>query len=231
MCGCEKKGLRREAGGQKEEVRLRESVDHAGVTTAFRPDGRPVNSTDRVAVDAARTVSGVLLVWLRHPASLWRGWNWKSAVLSTVLRGGIFFAANVSAGRDAATAALLTDAVLRLTTAGFYGAATQAFRRVEPAWRAAAATAVLMPALAHGVELTVHALRHTANLKTSILASIAFTVLSTQFHLFVMRRGALIVGHGSRSLGADLMRLPWLTALFVAQPLAALVRLGRHPRG
>ena len=79
------------------------------------------------------TVSGVFVWILRHPGeALFRRWNYKSAVLSSLLRGGLFFAVNLRAGPEAATAAMLTEWSFRACTSGFYGALTQAFRRAEP---------------------------------------------------------------------------------------------------
>ena len=135
--------------------------------------------------------------------------------MSSAVRGGLFFAVNAHAGLDAATAALLTEFALRATTAGFYGATTQAFRQAEPAWAATAAVSFILPIVTHSVELLVHWLRGTPALAASISASAAFSVLSTQFNLYAMRRGSLIVGHGSHSLLEDLRRAPRLVAGFV----------------
>jgi hypothetical protein len=143
-------------------------------------------------------------------------WNYKSAVLSALFRAPIFFAANVAAGLDAATAAFVTEFAFRFATAGFYGAVTQAFRRVEPPMLAALGAVVLLPAIAHSLEFLVHWLRGTSELAISIVASIAFTVLSTSFNLFAMRRGALIAGEGAASLLSDLRRMPRLLISFLA---------------
>jgi hypothetical protein len=181
--------------------------------------------------DAARvrptTVVAVFRLWIRHPGTLLSEWNWKSAMLSALVRGGIFFVVNLSAGTQAALAALTTEIAIRAVTAGFYGSATQAFRAVEPPWRAAVATSILFPVVAHGTELVVHSLRHTARLWPSVAASLAFTIISTQFHLFAMRRGTLIVGDGSRTLRDDLARVPVLVAQFIALPLVMLIRCVR----
>jgi hypothetical protein len=80
---------------------------------------------------------------------------------------------------------------------------------------------VLVPAIAHSVEFTVHFLAGTPVLKASIAASVAFSVLSTLFNLFAMRRGVLVVGTRSGSLAQDLRRLPAISAQFLmAGPLA-----------
>src|SRR5687768_14954859 len=137
-------------------------------------------------------------------------WNYKTAVLSALVRAGIFFATNAKAGVDAATAAMLTEFCFRFATSGFYGALTQRFRRVEPAWAGTAGAMLLLPALAHSLEFVVHSWRGTPELAASMAASIAFTMLSTAFNLFAMRRGALVVGAGTRTLIDDVRAMPRL---------------------
>jgi hypothetical protein len=162
----------------------------------------------------------------RHPIeSLLKKWNWKSAVLSSALRATIFFCANLSAGLPAALAALYTELAFRGITSGFYGAITEAFCDVEPAWAAGATVMVLLPILNHSIEFLVHWLRGTHNLATSILASVCFTALSTLFNLYAMRRGALTVGAGSHSLSRDMLRLPRLLLDFVLLVPRGLSRL------
>jgi hypothetical protein len=64
---------------------------------------------------------------VRHPVKyLLHRWNWKSAVLSSLLRASLFFATNLAAGLPAAIAAMKTELVFRGVTSGFYGALTEA---------------------------------------------------------------------------------------------------------
>jgi len=155
-----------------------------------------------------------------------RQWNWKSALFSSTIRAGIFFAANLTAGWRAAAGAMLAEFGYRALTAGFYGAITQGFRQAEPEWAAAITVMLLMPALSHSIELAVHLLRGTPNLLTSLTASVIFTMVSTQFNLYAMRRGAMIVGTGALSTADELRRMPGLIGGFVALwPLAAYRRL------
>lgn len=163
-----------------------------------------------------RTVTEVLHWVITSPgdALAWR-WNYKSAILSSILRGGVFFTVNLTAGTGAATAAMTTEFVLRFTTAGFYGALTQAFRRVEPPVAGTAAVVILLPAIAHSLELAVHAWRGTPALAASIGASIAFSAVSTAFNLAAMRRGVFVVGDGQRPLWRDLCAVPFVFAAIV----------------
>jgi len=163
-----------------------------------------------------RSIGGIVWRLARHPYQhVVRRWNWKSAVLSAIVRSVLFFAANLSAGAEAARAAFLTELVFRCCTAGFYGAVTQAFRDAQPPLAGTLAAMLILPASAHLLEFVVHWLRGTVRLADSIALSIAFTALSTVFNLFVMRRGALVVGADSQSLWCDLRRMPLLTAAFV----------------
>jgi hypothetical protein len=181
-----------------------------------------------IKAGGAPTVAAALLSVVRQPIRhLIHDWNWKSALMSTMLRAPIFFFVNLAAGRRAAFGALLTELVLRTLTSGLYGSLTEALRDAEPAWLAALTAAVLMPAANHSLELLVHWLRGTPRLAASILASIGFTVFTTLFNLYAMRRGALIVGENQQSLGQDLRRMPRLVGGFLVSGPLAILRLCR----
>ena len=167
--------------------------------------------------DETPTSVGAVLRWIVfHPwRALGRRWNYKAAILSSILRAAIFFATNLTAGREAALMAMTTEFCFRFATSGFYGAMTQAFRRVEPARAGTVAALVVLPLIAHSLEFVVHWWRGTAALGVSIAASMAFTAISTAFNLFAMRHGALIVGCERRSLLSDLLAMPRLLVLFV----------------
>jgi hypothetical protein len=179
----------------------------------------------------APSVADVLRQLTRHPIDgLVRRWNWKSALLSAVSRAVIFFAANLSAGWRAASAAFATELLFRACTSGFYGAMTAAFVPVRPVWAAAAATMILLPVVSHSLELAVHVARGTPELARSIAASVTFTVVSTGFSLFAMRRGALVVGPGCGSLTEDLRRTPRLIGAFAGAIIRAAGTLCRDRR-
>lgn len=162
------------------------------------------------------TVAGVLCGLVRDPwTALGLGWNYKSAVLSSLCRGALFYAANRSAGPTAALGALQAEVVFRFASAGFYGALTQAFRSVEPRRAAMAGALLVVPATGHVMELAVHAWRGTPELGRSIAFSIVFTAVSTAFHLFAMQRGVLVVGTGGGSLLQDLRTMPRLIGAFL----------------
>jgi hypothetical protein len=166
----------------------------------------------------APRVAEVLADIARHPIDrVLRRWNWKAATLSAVSRALLFFVVNLPAGRRAAVAALLTELVFRASTSGFYAALTQAIGRAEPAWMATLTAMLILPVAQHGGELAVHWLRGTPRLGASIAASMAFTALSTAFHVFAMRRNVLVVGPSQRTFGEDLRLLPRTLVAFVCR--------------
>lgn len=178
----------------------------------------------RDAIPGGISVGALLRLLIRHPwQCLGARWNYKSAITSSLVRGLLFCVMNAAAGPTAALAALSTEFWLRFCTAGYYGALTQAFRRVEPERAAMIGALIVLPAIGHGLELLVHWWRGTPNLFASLGASLLLTVFSTAFNLYAMRQGAFITGAGSASLGHDLRRVPALLIAF----FAALVRVLR----
>ncbi len=168
----------------------------------------------------------VLLSFVRHPVqTLVRRWNWKSALTSSIVRAALFFGVNLTAGAAAAWAAFWTELVFRACTSGFYGAVTQGFSSVRPAWRGTLGAFVLLPVFNHSLEFLAHWARGTEELAWSIFASVCFTGVSSAFHCFVMRRGLLIVGEGSQGLLADLAQMPRAVWLFVTAPFEIAGRL------
>jgi hypothetical protein len=156
-------------------------------------------------------------------------WNWKAALLSSLFRSFVFFTANLSAGWQAAFAAGTTELVYRALSSGFYGALTQRFSRIEPAWRAAVTAFVLLPLVQHSLELLVHLLRGTANLTVSVGASVVFTGLSTLINLCLMRNGVLVVGEGGKTLREDLASLPRIGRASIRSVVAAWRRPAANP--
>lgn len=189
--------------------------------TTGGPDMPPV-------LASAPTVGAVLDRLLQHPVEhLIHRWNWKSAVLSSLLRAAIFFFTNLAAGWHAAVGALLAELALRAVTSGFYGAITEAFSEARPEWAAMAAAMLVLPALNHSLEFLVHWLRGTPKLGLSISASVIFTALSTAFNLYAMRHGVLTVGGQSKTFREDMRRIPPLLREFLlAGPRALLQLLG-----
>lgn len=163
------------------------------------------------------TLSAALRGLISRPNELLiRRWNWKAAFFSSLVRAVIFFCANLKSGLRAASAAMLAEYVYRALTSGFYGAITQTFGEVEPEWQACLGAMVLLPVCSHSLEFVFHWLRGTPHLKASIISSFVFTVFSTLFNVYAMRRGSIVVGRGQGGLLDDLKAFPRLCAGFLS---------------
>jgi hypothetical protein len=140
----------------KGEEYFRNSVLHVKVIDWHVPTPRshfqPSDAAPSLVVSHEEprvSVKDVFVRLARQPAKyLFPRWNWKSALLSSILRASLFFATNLSAGFPAAMAALKTELVFRAVTSGFYGALTEAFREAEPPWSAALAIVLLQTTMA-----------------------------------------------------------------------------------
>jgi hypothetical protein len=153
---------------------------------------------------------------LLRPQQLLLLWNWKSASLSMILRGPIFFAAAVRQGWRAAIAALLTESIFCVLSAGFYGAVVQILKDAEPAWLTGIFLTVVMPVTFQVLEYLLHWFRGTPHLRIAEIVSVVVSALSALFNWYAMRRGTLLVGRGAGRFGGDLRRLPRLLFGFVA---------------
>ena len=169
-----------------------------------------------------QTIAAVFTGLTRSPGELLiRRWNWKSALYSSLCRSALFFAFNLGAGLGPALGAMQAEFFYRAATAGFYGALTQSFRRVEPRWQGALAATLLVSGVSHSIELAIHWLRGTPNLWASILASLCFTTVSTLFNLHAMRSGVLVSGREGHDLITDLRLLPGVLASMFQGPRSA----------
>lgn len=162
-------------------------------------------------------------VW-RDPSRLVRHWNYKGAIMSGSLRAPIFLITYL-VGRESiklALGAALTQFIFRFAFAGVGGALIQAFRRVEPAWKALLAILLIVPVISHIFEFFVqlgfaHYTQTGDHTDEAILRSVCISIISALFSLFIMRRDVLIVGEAeSKSIWNDLARLPVLIFEFIA---------------
>jgi len=142
-------------------------------------------------------------------------WNWKSALLSVVLRGPTYFLVSIRHGWREALAAVGAEVLYCAATSGFYGALTQALCDAEPEWLTALLITFLMPVLMQWIEFLVHFYRGTHNLAAVISWSILISAISSLFNWYAMRRGTLLMGEKSKSFGRDLASLPLLAWRFV----------------
>ena len=178
----------------------------------------------------------ILLTLLRSPQRPLLLWNWKSALLSLVLRGPIFFVATFQWGWSSVVGALLTESVFCVITAGFYGAIIQILRDAQPEWLTIMFLTLVMPAIFQVLEYWMHWFRHMPHLRPAEIISIFVSTISALFNWYAMRRGTLLVGGEGQSFVADLRRLPKLIITFVAVLPRTLLqrihdtlsRIGRH---
>ena len=179
-----------------------------------------------------QTLGDVVVELIRHPVRmLVHGWNWKSSLLSSACRALIFLATNLPVGLQPGLQAMLTEFVFRGVASGVFGSMTQAFSRARPARLSTSVALIGLPILSHSAEFLVHRAAGTPRLGTSMAVSIAFSVLTTAFNLFAMRRGALIVGAGERPLTEDLRRIPMLLIGFATSVIGPVLRPhGRRSR-
>ncbi len=169
------------------------------------------------------TVGRALLQLFRNPFYYFvQHWNWKSALFAAINRGTIFFVATMRRGRAEISTAVLVEIVFSCATAGIYAAFTQAMRFAQPGWLAAAIVAVGIPSALYGFDYLAHVYTGMHNVRPAVTFATALSVVSTLFNLFMMRRGAMVVGEESQPLWRDLMRVPVLFVQFViAGPLWA----------
>src|SRR5271157_892246 len=158
----------------------------------------------------------LLFSMLRRPQQLLLLWNWKSALLSIVLRGPIFFGAAVRHGWKAAMAALFTESIFCVLSAGFYGAVVQILKDAEPRWLTGAFLTVVMPVIFQVLEYLLHWFRGTPHLRVAAIVSLVVSAISALFNWYAMRRGTLLVGGEGGGFGGDLRRLPRLLFGFLA---------------
>lgn len=170
-------------------------------------------------------VGGIVGNLFRHPLQLITRWNWKSVLLSTIIRGFIYLFIYLLRHEplDVALTAFMVEFVFRLLTTGVTGSLTQSFRHAAPPWLASLIVSIMLPAFGQGVELLTHAIQDQ-NLNGSGKKSFQFTfpismlfaIISTLFNLYAMRNGVLLVGAGEETLTLrnDMKRMPWLIAEF-----------------
>lgn len=139
-------------------------------------------------------------------------WNWKSALLSANVRAAIFLVANLPAGLGAGGRAWLTEFAFRTIASGLLGSLTQRCSRLSLSPRLWAVTVVSIAAAGHAMEYAVHSFAGTPRIGTAIVGSMLLTMLSTSFHMFVMRRNMFTTGRDSQSLLADIAQLTRLVA-------------------
>lgn len=155
-------------------------------------------------------------------------WNWKSAILSALIRSFGYLIATRKHGMHTGFHAVAIEIFYVALTAGIYSALQQGALNIRPRWLSSSLIVVGVPVLSQSVELAVHLAMRTPNLRAATLGIMAFGFLSAMFHLHVMRNGAMLVGGKSRPFSEDLKRMPSLVAGFLARPFVAIMETTRR---
>ena len=146
-------------------------------------------------------------------------WNWKSAILSGVIRSATYFAIVARHGHNAGLEAAAVEAVYVALTAGVYSGLQQRAMTVQPRWFSNLIILAAVPMFAQLIDFLVQSAAHTPGLKTATIGMVCWGLLSASFHLHLMRNGAMLVGCEGRSFGNDLKRIPWLVGTYCATPV------------
>lgn len=163
-------------------------------------------------------LSRVLTEILRHPLALLRGWNWKAASFSAILRSFFFLFSNLHGAHHAAAKAMLTEFVYGTFAAGVAGAVIQRLRHAEPIRKTAIVVWLGVPLVLLTAQASVHRVMGTQHVRTGLIASFIFASFASGFNWFAMRRGAFVIGE-QRSFARDLLLAPKLIAQFLFTPL------------
>jgi hypothetical protein len=168
------------------------------------------------ALPEGAPVAQALSALLRNP---WQHvvlrWNSKAAVLSAFFRGVIFLIASVKSHHAGRASGVFAEALFGAVSAGFFGALTQSLRFAQPEWLAALLLAGVFPLAFQLGDFTFHAALGTQVFLIGMISSAVFTVLSSGFNLYIMRRGTLLVGEEGNPFSQDLSALPRLALMFV----------------
>ena len=176
---------------------------------------------------SARDRDGNRVAQRDSPARLIALWNWKSAILSIVLRVPVFAVATLRRGPEVVAAAVLTEAIVCGFNAGCYAAVVQAVRNRKPVWLTASLIAVGLPALGQVIEYGVHTWRGTPHRAAAVIVSTVLGALSSLFNWYAMKRGTMLVGNEGSSFSNDVRRMPLLIGRFLLLgPVWVLRRVG-----
>jgi hypothetical protein len=165
---------------------------------------------------------------VRRPVTnLFAAWNWKAAMISTVIRAGVFFATNLKAGHSSAVRASLVESAFAITAAGLLAAITQRLRHAQPMWATGLVVWLGMPMLLLSLQSAVHHLAGTPHMKAGLIASFCMAAVGSGFNWYAQRRGILVTGAGAA--GGDLKALPGVVRDFIlALPRMLLGRGQRY---
>jgi hypothetical protein len=141
-------------------------------------------------------------------------WNWKSALLSIMLRAPVFAIVTMRHGPEAVAAAVLTEAGVCAINAGWYAAVVQVLRNRKPVWLVATVITVVLPLSGQVIEYAIHAWHQTPHRVAAVIASTVLGAIASLFNWYAMKQGSMLVGDERSSFGSDLRRFPMLLLRF-----------------
>lgn len=147
-------------------------------------------------------------------------WNWKVALLTALLRGGVCVAALRHVEVHARRHFGIVEAAFVLLTCGFFSALQQqslGLRTERLAWLACV---VVVPLTSLGLDAGLHFWLDGRRTEQLGMAALAFTLVSATFHWHMIRNGALLVGEEAHTLATDLRRIPRLVVSYFTAPVA-----------
>lgn len=143
------------------------------------------------------------------------GWNWKSAIFSAAIRAGIFLLATMKRRAVDVSTAVAVELAFSTFVAGVSGAFTQCMRHATPRWATNLIFAIGLPAALLLLDALAHLATGMTHMRASLIGTGAFSMLATLFNLYIMRKGALLVGDEGSSLMSDMVRMPRLVLGFL----------------
>jgi len=141
-------------------------------------------------------------------------WNWKSAILSVMLRVPVFAIATMHHGPEAVAGAALTEAAVCAINAGWYAAVVQVVRNRKPVWLVAIVISLIVPLSGQIIEYAIHVWHDTPHRVIAVIVSSVLGAIASLFNWYAMKHGSMLVGGERSSFGSDLRRIPLLLGRF-----------------
>jgi|SRR5579875_29269 len=164
---------------------------------------------------------------MRGMLYLFTHWNWKTALVVGLIRGGACVAVLTGLTLHARQDFGLVEFAYVLATSGFASALQQQSLNVKDRRMGWFLCVVFIPFASLGLDVLCHLWINGIGGKQIGVIACLFTLISAMFHWFIMSKGAMLVGEDSRPLLDDLLAMPKLAFLFVAEPVMAAWKLGQ----
>jgi hypothetical protein len=163
---------------------------------------------------------------LRSLLFLFTHWNWKTALIVGLIRGGTCIAALHHVSLATRQQFGLVEFAYVLATSGFASALQQQSLHVKNRRTGWLLCVVVVPYASLALDSAVHLWANGIGGEQIGLLAVTFTLISAMFHWHVMSKGAMLVGEQSRTLVEDMLAMPRLTFQFVADPVMAAWKTG-----